>query len=1020
MPSIIVNVGNIGTFAFKTTLNLQSRQIVFDCTASTFQGAGAGATKGIAFSLIDQAGVVLLAINWSAPQIPSPGTSLVYIYDASGIDFGFLFQTYQIVGAIQDANGSIYSTQPILANICQPTGFCESGYVPGMFELRADCNDNLLTVKEVSLLVYNGLSPYVAPSVSGTLYYPTGTIASVPFTSTPFTNNVVYTGQYAINNTTQAIYQLPNDVYVTISYVTASQWNFTCTNKIADLLCCISDLYKTKAENCGNAIGKRAADQLAAIEVPFFVGLAQEMNGQDASWAYEIIKKQLNCNCGQNALGQNQMTPVNPSVYNIVVTGVGGTQVNPSTSGNTKTYQVQSNVFQVSKGNPSDPGLIVGPAVQTGYTTQWPITLNYLPIAQAIYTATAGDPATLQQLNNLIQSIGIDLSGLNGECIINLNTATYTANQVTTNATTVLSVVINGTTYNAPTGLLANNTSAFASWLNSLTLGTFSVTLQSGTVSIVTQNNSNTLSTISFSDPAVTVQFIRTSYTLTQILQAIISYICDLSALQIELGAALSLQYINYNGQTVTQNFSATNNTQNDFNQAISTSISSIITKMNSLVGATCATLLTIFQSYPNTTWTSNSTAFGNDGNGNCIAWSDLQLATMVMNAVGKYSSVKALFCSISCTSPGTCPAISGINAAPSGTTSISFFGLTWATTPTANQIVSLAIRRTGTTSWTSLSTSINIFPNGNISGTPNPYPITGLTPATSYDIGVTNNCGGIQFIISVTTNSSTTYSGSYLLDNVLYSICGDSPTTLYSSAPFGTGVTLYTNIGLTTPVTGFTLVAPVSSGQIYNISSTSGLVGSNTGSSCSTGTAGTYILGNSTATICSGIPQTLYTNGPFGVGGVLYQDSALTTPVTGNSYVVQISTQTIYNLNNATGVIVSSTGLSCIATVNLHDESSATSFTSVVINSISIAVPGGFPTAHGANLNGTSGQIGTYSVQVGWSTVDASICITITGSDGSSQSQSITASSGTHTFAGVVVNNTSPVQIVVTAGTCP
>lgn len=1021
MPSLVVNSGNIGTFAFKITFNLQSRQIVFDASGSTYQGAGASAVRGIAFSLVDQVGLPLLTIDWTAPQLPTPATQAVYTFDASGSDYLFLFQAYTVIGAIQDANGNTFSTVPIVTTICEPNGFMDNGYVPGVFELRADCTNNILLVKEYSLLVYNGLQPVIPPSVSGTLYYPTGTIAAVPFTSTPFQNNVVYTGQYAINNTTITTYYLGNDVYVSVSYVTAAQWNFTCSNKIADLLCCITDLYRTKAANCDNAIGRRAADQIQEIELVFFIGLGQEMNGQDASWAYEIIKKKLNCNCGQNAIGQNQVTPINPSVYSIVITGVGGTTVTGGTVvGNTKTYVAQSNIYQITKGNPSDPAFTIGLNTSVPNTVQYPITFNYLALAQAIYTATASDPETLQQLNNLIQALGIDLSGLNGSCVINLAQATYTASQVTTSGTGVQSIVINGTVYNAPTGLLANNITDFQTWLNSLTLGTFTVSLNSGTVTIVSVNNTNVISTVTFTSPDVTLQFQRTNFTITQILQAIINYICNLSALQVKLGANLSLQYFDYNGNVVTQNYSSTNNTQNDYNQAISTSIQSIIARMQTLTGVTCAAIQAIFNDNVNTSWGANSRAYGTDGNGNCIAWTDFQLANMLIGAVNKYSSVKAAWCAIDCTAPGSCPTISAVNVSGLSQTSIGFYGVTWAVNPVANQTVSLVYRVTGTSTWITASNSINIFPNGNISGTPNPFPITGLTPGTTYDIGVTNNCGGVQFVTQVTTPSSTVFSGSFLLDNVLYLICGDSPVTLYSSAPFASGVQMFLNAGLTSLVTGYSLIAQVSTGQIFNLNNTNGIVGVSTGNACATGSPGTYILGNSTGSICSGGTVTLYTNGAFTGGGILYRDSALTTPVTGEAYVVNGSNNIIYNLNTSTGVIGSSTGLSCTATaqVEIHNDTTDLNITAVTINGV--AVSGiSFPVTPGNDVIGTTNQIGAQTAVVSLTNPTFNKSVSIFGSNGVLDGCQNTPSSGNYTFPSVVVNTSHQVLILAQDISC-
>ena len=84
-------------------------------------------------------------------------------------------------------------------------------------------------------------------------------------------------------------------------------------------------------KQCNNAIGKAATQRLAEISIPFMVGLAKEINGQDASAQAKFIRQTLSCNCGVGSLGQNQMTPINPSVTNIVLNGVGGTFIGAPT-----------------------------------------------------------------------------------------------------------------------------------------------------------------------------------------------------------------------------------------------------------------------------------------------------------------------------------------------------------------------------------------------------------------------------------------------------------------------------------------------------------------------------------------------------------------------------------------------------------------------------------------------------------------------------------------------------------------
>jgi hypothetical protein len=125
----------------------------------------------------------------------------------------------------------------------------------------------------------------------------------------------------------------------------------------------------------------------------------------------------------------------------------------------------------------------------------------------------------------------------------------------------------------------------------------------------------------------------------------------------------------------------------------------------------------------------------------------------------------------------------------------------------------------------------------------------------------------------------------------------------------------MYADIGLTTPVTGYAYIT-IGGFNIFNLDISTGVVGVDTGSACANGTAALYKLYNSTETICAQSADTYYTNGDFTVGGTLYMDSALTTPVTGYSYLAYLgispTTPPIYNLNSVTGAIGAATGVSC------------------------------------------------------------------------------------------------------------
>lgn len=951
MPQITIDSATITSFGFSATMDIYNRSLSFNLLPFT-TGPNL-ANRPVCFSVIDQDGVTLASIDFTAPQIANAGTTTSWVLDLSNVNFAFLFQTYKIVGAIQDTGGQIYPTDPIYPNICQPNNLTDSGYVPGMFQIIPDCINSVLTVKEITAMVYNSLAP-TSVTKTGTLNYPTGTISPLSFSRTPFSNNVIYTGQYNIQCTSVATYALGNDVYVLVSYITNNVFPITCKNKMSDIVCCITEVQQTAIKNCNNAIGENAKHQLSDISLYVMNGMLKEVSGQDAQFEVDYIRKYLSCDCGASSLSQSEFTPINPAITSIVLHGVGGTSVgSPTITGNTQTYDIVSNVYQIVKGNTGDLAFTVQVDTSVSNTIKYIITFNYDTMAGYILTAISENPTLLAQLNALVQATGVNLQGLNGGCVIDLTQTNYSLSQAITGTTLVTNIVINGNNYAAPSNLLANNPTAVSSWLNGLTLGIFSATVTSGILTILSVNNTNSVSTLSFTSPNVVQQFQASNATLVQILQAIINYLCGITDLQIALSGTLSLCTFDYNGVLVNTNYS---NSQQGFNVGVSQAICNLANRINTLTGLTCAKLQSIFSDNPNALFNNGTDRYLSIVGGACTNLTGRQAALAFISAVNSYSDVKTAFCAIDCTTPATCPAITGVSFNAVGQTAIGFYGLTWNPTPSGIQQVTIMYRIQGNTSWIIAANNISIFPNGNINGT-TPFQITGLTPGITYDTAVQNNCGGNPFISQVTTPSNTVYSGSYLLDNIIYNICADSPITLYSSAPFGSGVTMYSDIGLTTPVTGYLYIAPISGGQIYQIDTLTGVVGTNTGLSCNSGTAGTYILGNNTATICSGTGVTLYTNGAFAIGGILYNDAGLASPVTGSSYVVDVASNIIYNLNNSTGQIGLSTGLTCSPSNNafINNTSGAASITNITPPVIGYTM-GSFPVLPGQSILGIHG----------------------------------------------------------------
>lgn len=911
----IVNTTNIQTFATDVNIDILNRKFIFDISNSVFNNSPAGFGVKVAFEVIDSGGIPLSTIDWNDPQIPDASVTQTYDLDLSGIvDYFFLFQSYKIRAAANDDGNIVYLEFPVI-DVCQPKNFTDAGYVEGTMVLKVNCTDNILNVSEITDFSYCGLQPYET-NTDGTLYYPQGTKSPVAFTFTPFSDTNIYTGNYRIDNTTTALYDLGYGVTVSIAYSTIYTGDFNCEKAMENLLCCIIDFQAEMEKHCGDAIGASMKERWNNASIPFLTGLLKEMNGEDATFFADQVKKILRCNCNRATIKKVQPNSFNPNIYNIIVTGVGGTTATQSTVGSTKNFTVSSNIYSIIKKDVNDLAFtIYQPDTSTPYNVKYPIGFNYDLMAASIYTATANSQTLLTQLNSLIYNLGLDLSNLNGSCIIDLSSTNYFLSQrLASSASEVINIVIGSTTYTVPANILVNNTSSIEAWLNGLGLGTFAASFSLGTtgayINVLSVDNANTCVSMTFSTPtgSVTTLFQKTNKSLVAVLQAIIDYLCELTAANVQLGTYINLCYVDYNDQVVTLTYSPSS-TQASFNSGVATAVCNLISQVTALQSVTCDKIKSLFSSYPSAVFGASDTILA-VVNGNCTLLSLKQLGLAVISSINTYSDVKDAFCAIDCEVPATCPDITANNVSVVAG-DIAIYGATFATTPSSVQIVTVRYKLSSSATWITSTNALQLFPNGTINGV-SPYLITGVSAGAIYDIWITNNCGGEGFISQITTPTNPIYSGQYYVGNAIYGVCSETATTLYSASPFNTGVTMYVDAGLTTPLTGFTYIVPSTSGLIYVISSTTGVVGANTGLSCENGIAGLYILGTYLYDICGNTPETLYTGSTFNIGVIVFQDVSLSTPVTGYTYIYSVENNAIYTMDSVTGEVLSNTGLTC------------------------------------------------------------------------------------------------------------
>jgi len=183
---------------------------------------------------------------------------------------------------------------------------------------------------------------------------------------------------------------------------------------------------------------------------------------------------------------------------------------------------------------------------------------------------------------------------------------------------------------------------------------------------------------------------------------------------------------------------------------------------------------------------------------------------------------------------------------------------------------------------------------------------------------------------------------------------------------------------------------------------------------------SGSFKIANTTVNICNLTSVTLYTNGAFAVGSVLYLDSLLTTQLTGYTYAANGGNNIIYTVDTLTGQVLTDSTYACnvvITNLVLVDNYKINTVTGISGFSLPGAVPStgighqyigihnpivatGVIDVNVTSNTGASGKLELYRNDI------LLECVNVTGDGG--------YSFGSHTYAA-----TDKIEIVADSGSC-
>lgn len=740
-----INSTNIKSFGFTSAFDLLAKTLTFDISALTvFNGSGASSVVGIAFSVIDPSGLEIAGIDFTNPSI-DPATDTTFV--ANLLNGFAVFGWYTITGVIRDADNTDY-TIILRKEICQPEGYVQNSYVPAKFSFKSDCNLPQVTISELTPFVYKGKSP-LSVTKDGVLTYPPNTLSDLDFNQTPFSiigSGNVFTGRYTINNISLATYDLEDGATVAISYKLINfECVLTCNNDLEVISCCMIDLQADYERDPFSSTGKAIKTKLDSVSQKFLNAVIRNISGKDASKEVADIAAVLGCDCtcGSNAIEPKAIIQGGVELDNLNIVGADAATVTPNTVGSTVTYTVEVKNILVTNHN-NDLSFTITP-ITNGTSITYAIAININALAQNILDEIASDDDLLAFLKNLVNSTnsGIDLTGLNGGCILSLANCSYTLVEPNNTAKTIISIVIDNVVRNAPGSLLLSNTSAVATWLNGLSLGTFVVTADSGagTITIASATNPHAVTILNMTTTAGALirQFSKSCTSLVTFLNAVVTYVCALQSAQVKFGVT---------GQSVVVYDGSGNPTVTSVDPA--TTLDTLLTLMlqaqahlfNNLnaMALNCANVKTLFAESSATLDNINDYVLGTKAN-NCARISFSDLANQILTAVNTSPTLKALFCSLASTcAAATCADPTSVSATfSSGTLTVGANDIAGAT----NVLIRYRVLNSGAT-YTVLTKIPSDFP----------FAITSLGSA-QYEVGVQRICSSGGFSNWVTAQSA-------------------------------------------------------------------------------------------------------------------------------------------------------------------------------------------------------------------------------------------------------------------------
>lgn len=486
---------------------------------------------------------------------------------------------YQFYVIAKDSVGNIYQTSPQLASICRPSGnnqYSKTTFGLGKSTVDVKCQDGRVFFQDQTNNSYKGLSGTL---INSTLQvdYPRDTTGSIPspFQITNYSTALVPitygSDNYQFLQNSVYDYDFGNNTLVRIKYQLIKTFAVWCNVDLQPLQCEINKLIDTVENgNCSDVV--EARNKMLLIVSKFtlvMAGITQPLLGINVpKLVKEIIEiGGFDCDCCGSPTGiiPTQSSLIDGYSFSIVSVGgdIGGTVVPSGTNIQFLLHDV-SYIVNVNQTSPSTVSAFsFTPSISGGgFNKTYTLNIDGHQLALDVLENIGSNVDALNLFNSLVTGNTLELT-VDGACIFENNLLydyDFTLHNIPASTTFALLTNIQ---YPKPRVLnfafnLTNLTGAnsLQSYLNSLNIGTFTVTnLGGGNVLIQSNSNIHNINSLTYkiirntynADISVTTEG-YVPITANEIVQNIIYYLCGLTDAQLVTSQEYVINYIDSNG----------------------------------------------------------------------------------------------------------------------------------------------------------------------------------------------------------------------------------------------------------------------------------------------------------------------------------------------------------------------------------------------------------------------------------------------------------------------------------------